>query len=410
MYGLVCLSSLLALWSGERYCEEKERRYLIPFIGACFLGFLSDYSFILLFPYIITVLFSRKMHFKKMLGITFILLITIWLMAWGSRVNFQVSSYSVYFWHLFNDMPIIARELGAVLFNFWFEETLLVAFLLLLVALWIDLKSNDTGKYRNKHDRGILYSILVGFITLIILDIFILNETLRMRVAAPIVLVVLIFLIFKCKEINILDLNINRNRMVLAIICAAFIVICVSPIFWRDLRSRRFLMILTPFVLFFISLTFERKVIESISILLFIAGLMYIFSYRISRYYPPPAYNSEAPVIYQDVFCYSSQYIKFWRKKPDEPFIFDQSGFKKRCKICRIGKNTFDFSKYEQIRVIARYNYNPRRFIPSDFILVSKTEYLTWLDRFEFKYMTPFYPARQATFLYSRVEASQSGF
>lgn len=404
MWGLLCLSSLLLLWSGEKYLENRERRHVAFFLGACILGFLSDYSFILLVPYIGIVLFSRRHSFKKLLISFFCLLIIGWMTTWYLHVIYGGLSFHGYVWHLFNDIMRTSRELMTVLFNFWFDETLLVALLLLLVAMFFDLKSKSSSEqYKNQYSKEALYSILAGLCMLVTLNLLIAHSSLRMWVGAPIVLLVLLLLFLKGKEIDVLDLRVDRNRIILAVIGAVLIILCVSPIFWRNLKYQRFLLILSPFILLLVFRICDKRVINTISMVLIVSGLIYVLSNRVSDYYPAPLYNKEMPVIFQNEFSYSTQYIRDWKVTQEEPYIIDQSSFQKYCKICTMGKSDIDFSGHDWVSIVAFYKYDASPILPSDFVLVEKTENLTWLDRMQFKYLTPLHPGRQATFIYKKV-------
>ena len=65
MWGLVCLASLLLVWSGEKYVKARTRKNAIVFGIVAIFGFVSDYGFVLLIPYMIIVIFSNSQYLER---------------------------------------------------------------------------------------------------------------------------------------------------------------------------------------------------------------------------------------------------------------------------------------------------------------------------------------------------------
>jgi hypothetical protein len=325
-------------------------------------------------------------------------------------VIFKGMSYDLLIWNIFFDLTKICYELGTVLFNFSFEETFLASLFLFLFAMIYGLKSNNEGRQKNQDNKDSVHWVVVVFILLIVLNGLISHEILRVRYAAFIMLLLLIIAFFKNRSMHILNLDIVKNRMIVSIIGAILILLWVSPLFWRDLKNQRFVLILFPFLLFFVYQVFSQKVVRTISVILAISGLIYISSTRVSNGYPPPSYGKDIPVIFQNEFAYSNQYFKQRKDVPNDPYLIDKTKFEKFCKICKMGKKNIDFAKYNEIWIVGSYDFDPAPFLPSDHKLVSKIEHLTWLDRLQFQFMTPLHHARHrhTTSIYRRTEISQS--
>lgn len=400
MWGLVCLCSLVLLQFGEKYLEKRKFRYLFFFMGTVILGFFADYNFILLIPYIFIVLFSQRKYFNRVLIISFILLITGWFATLGTRINF-LNSTSLFFWKIFYDLTLMGRELGSILFNFGFTETLLTAFMIFLIAIWFDLRSGNSEAAANATHRNYLYLILAAGIIFIPLNVLNSDETLRMVFAAPVIVLLFLLLFLQARKIHISNLNITVNRLIVAMAGASMIILSVSPVFWKNLKSQRFLLILYPFILLFVFRVCSRKVLHTVSVILIISGVFYVFSNRVSDYYPSPYVKEGSPVLYQSEYGFSTQYL---RKKnvSDEPF-FIQTYFDDYCKICTMGKDDIDFSGYNGFRFVGRNQFKPGSLIPPGFHPVKRIENLTLFDHIQFKYLTPLHPAYWVTFFYERI-------
>jgi hypothetical protein len=402
MYGLVCLSSLLLLQYGEKYFEERKRRYLLLLMGVIVLGFFADYNFILLVPYVFIVLFSKRKYFNKFVIISFILLIVGCFTTLGIENKFS-NLTSNYLYEFFYDLTLMGRELGSVIFNFWFAETILGAFIILLLAmLLLDLKPWKDFAPSNKTNRHYLYPCLTTSIMFIPLNVLISDDRLRMIFAAPIIFSLLVFLSFQSHRIHILDLSIEINRMIITVAGACLIILCISPIFRRPLIDHRFLLILYPFLLIIFFRMFSRKALNIVSIILAISGIIYLFSDSLSDYYQPHSLGGEGLIIFEDEFSMSTQYIKSQKETWEDPYLI-QPTFKKNCRVCAMGRKSIDFSKYDDFRLIGRDKFKPESFIPPNFILAQKIDNLTLLDRIQFKYLTPLHPVYMATYYYKKI-------
>jgi len=401
MWGLLCLSSLLLLWAGEKYHKTRQQRYFVALCGISVLGFFSDYNFILLLPYILLVIFSHKTFFNKILFPLFLIcLIITWATSTYLSIESKENNITWLFYSIFNDIIKINFELGKVFFNFWFVEFFLLSFLALSFFYYFVYKLNDY-----KIDRN-LYGISIAiFIFLISLQVFIRNDFLRLRHAALIIIGLMIILSCKIKITDIFYVNHDKNRLFLSIFGGLAILLSISPFFWRDLVNSRFLQLFLPLLLLFVYLKSHRTILYLISIIFSISGVFYIFSTGVSEWYPPPSV-SERNVIFQNVRSYSTQYLSSRKENVVRPYIIDTTGFKKSCRLCNIATKSFEVNRSDKISVIGYHDWDHKKYIPDGFEIIRKNVNLTWLDKLQFKYLTPIYPRRFATFEYQKVKTS----
>jgi hypothetical protein len=404
MWGLLCLSSLLLLWSGEKYRKKTEPRHLAAFCGISVLGFFSDYSFILLIPYIMIIIFFRKLFFfRKVFPFFLISLVIAWLTSTYLSVESRENNIIWLSHSIFSDIPKIIFELGKVFFNFWFLELFLLSLLVLGLSYFFVYKLSN---YKiNGNFCGINIAL---FILLISLHVFIQNDLIRIRHVALIIVGLMIFLFCKIKVTDVFCVNLDKNRLSLSIFGGLLILLSVSPFFWRDLADSRFLQVFLPLLLLFVYLKTHRTILYLISVIFSISGLLYIFSTGVSEWYPPPSV-SESNVIFQDVHSYSTQFLCSKKGNVISPYIIDATKFKKFCNVCSIATKKFQVNRCDKIWIIGHHDWYHKNFIPDGFKLLRKDVNLTWLDKLQFKYLTPLYPKRFAIFEYRRTKTNYHG-
>lgn len=373
MWGLVCLFSLLLLWSGERYIKDQKGKYLLFFLGSCVLGFISDYSFIVLSPYIVIILFWRNPCLKHFLYINSILLVSTFILLMYRKMNINGTGITSFFYSLFYDSILIVLKTINTIFNFWFVEPLLIALLIFVVLFSLEIMA------RNNLVKG---KILV----------------------VPFVYLSAIISFFKEKLIRLFDVNRDFNRFLITIMGAWLIILLVNPIFWTGIIRKRVLTILCPFILYIIFRNFNKKALYVIASVLFCSGLIFVSSNRIAGIYPSGSFDEDIPIIYENEWAYATQYLRSHKKQIHGPFIIDYSSFKKRCWICRMGTENIPFHEFDIFWVVWQSRSDPRKFIPGDFILTNKIDAnLTWLDQLQFKYLTPLPKTKFSIFEYKRI-------
>jgi hypothetical protein len=397
MWGLLCLSSLLLLWAGEKYHKKRQQRYIVALCGISVIGLLSDYNFILLFPYILVVIFSHKTFFNKILFPSFLIcLIITWTTSTYLSIKTKENSITWFFYSIFNDILKINFELGHVFFNFWFVELFLLSFLALILVYYFVYKLNG---YKIDHN---LYSVsITTFIFLISSHYLIRNDFLRLRHAVLIIIGLMIILSCKIKITDIFYVNRDKNRLFLSIFGGLLILLSISPFFWRDLINSRFLQLLLPFLLLFVYLKSHRTVLYSISIIFVTSGVLYIFSEGVSDWYPP-ASVSERNVIFQNVPSYSTQFLRSKKENVARPYIIDTTEFKRSCRVCNIATKSLEVSGSDKILAIGYHDWDHKKYIPEGYEIIKKNDNLTWLDKLQFKYLTPIHSKRFAIFEYQK--------
>ena len=372
MWGLICLSSFLLIWSVEAYYKNQKRRYFILFIGSCILGFLSDYSFILLSLYFVFMLFQRKSYLRYLVYLYFtVLLISIFLVLSRSAL-IKEASIGFVLYDQIRGLGLIILKTINVLFNFWFVELILIS--------------------------GLIFGLLT------LLEIFGRNNSNESILKFPFNYISSLLSFFKNKLKHIFDLSHDYNRVLLTVIGAWLIILTVNQIFWTGIIRKRFLTILIPFLLFIIIRYFHKHALNILAIVLLCSGLIFTSSNRVAGIYPPQSFDRDLPIIYENEWAYATQYLKRPKSLHAIPFIADYSSFYRRCRLCRMGTDNIQFDKYHQIWVLWSNWSKPDKFIPADFKKAQEgLPNFTWLDKLQFKYLTPLSKTQYLVFKYSKI-------
>ena len=355
MWGLVCLAALLLFYTGEKYYNTSNKKYLLGFLGVIIFGFLSDYIFILLTPYIFIILFKNKPKIKRFLIFSFLFL--LWFLAlYKSFFKSDNQTIITYLNSLSINTAKLFIKLTNILFNFWFVElfslSLLTFLLLLILKIRKDVKAGNI--------KISLSSILRIFST-----------------------------------------DNVKGRLIVTIICALLIILAANQIFWRPLINKKYLYIICPYMLLLLFFIFDRKSLQIISLFLIISGLIYTASNRIVEWYAPDAFESEIPVIWENEFVYATQYLKIDRNKSASPLIKDFSNMDIYCKLCRMGTDEIPYENYSTFLYVAEKKKNDPVF--NGFALKYKKDIkYTWLDKLFFKYLTPIPKTTFRIFEYQR--------
>ena len=373
MFGLVCLSSLLLLWSGEKYCENPKPKNLLIFIGICILGFISDYSFILLSMYFIIVLFWRIPFLKKFSPVFLVFIFILSVLTIYRKSDIQHTGIAHLFYVLFRDLFQVISKTWNVLFNFWFIEPLLIASLI--------------------------------FMVLMILEIFNQSHRKDINIIGPVKYLFILVSFLKDKIKNIFNVNRDYIRFLLTFLGAWLIILAVNQFFWTGIIRKRFLTIFCPYLIYLIFTYCNKRTLNILTIIFLCSGVIYISSNRVAGVYPPPSFNDKIPIIYQNEWAYTTQYLSKHREPPENPFIFDFTSFNERCILCKMGTNDIPFDSLDSFLVIWNNDSDPQNYIPPEFSMIEQGKpNFTWMDHIEFKYLTPLPKTTYLRYKFKRIQ------
>jgi len=394
MWGLVCLFSLLFVHTGEQYLRTRSAMTLSVFLGIGFLGILSDYSFILLFPYVLTVLWLHKPRVKVFL----LSLVAVWLIS--TCFFLIVKGHDIN--HLLYSLGIaptrIAHEIWLLLSKFWFYEPFLLALLVVLISFWSSLKKKGRHLSDTTGDHNPFVAMMVAlFAILIVIDLGERYGILRVRHVVPIVLSVffLVLIFMRAKMSNATEGEADMNRLTVGIAGGVFVLLSANSFFWRNLIEARFLTILLPFLLLLIYRKFSLVQLYIMSGILIISGLLYVSSNGVSDFFPPPAFKDDSSIVFQDVHAYANQYLRSNKSASPNPFMIDLLLFQRYCKVCRMGTDSIPYNNFDTFWIVGRRTFDPSKVVPENFVLTETRDAgLTWSDKLQLKYFTPIYPLR----------------
>ena len=393
MWGLVCLASLLLLWSGENYVRERTRRNAIVFAGIAIFGFVSDYDFILLIPYVIIVIFSNSQYSERTKRLGFWVTISVCLLS-ASALGFTEGwSYPVYF--LVSSILKLPFETANLFFNFWFIETFLLSLAVLAFAhylCWYKAYRQDGIHW------GIREDVFAVVILLIAMEVLFQYSFLKVRYAGPVVIALIILFYCRTQKLGIFFFSDDKNRLSLAFVAGVLLLLALSPFSRRNLEEGRFLIVLLPFLLVLIYTTFHRTALLTVSVLLSVSGLLYVTSNGISDYFPPKSLEGHHPTAYESVFAYSDRYLRSHEVRGAKPYFTDIRPFAIFCRVCEMGTDKIPYDELDSLTVVAWSDWKPTT-IPSRFVCSKQDAYgLSWTDRFQFRYFHPIYPRHFSTY------------
>ncbi len=388
MWGLVCLIALLLLLAGERFRHRPSRRSLALFLLAFFLGLLADYLFITLFPFVLIVLFARTRCFRQMawslgavIGCGWLAAVTLYLKRGGK-------SLGGFTFTLLSGLSGILHATGVAVLNFWFEEPLIIAVLLILIACLLHLR----GPFAARQPGGRTpYQAMIVSGLLILPPYLIKIDLLRMRYAVPMMLLPLTLLLGKSCQRKLINLDTFNGRAVASILSIFASIIAIHPLFRRELVEPRFLCVALPFVLLLLVSNYDRFVLGAVSLGLLVSGLLYLFSSGVSDYYPPCRVSQNMPVVFQDEYAYATQYFGAYRAGSGQPPLFIEPKFDLYCRVCRMGSSGTPYGKFDRFALVADAHY-PFSSLPADYSLANQSDCsLRPLDRFLLRHFTAVY-------------------
>jgi hypothetical protein len=391
MWGLVLLLSLFLITSGERYKEQKSWGGLIAIIVISILGLLSDYSFIMLSVYLLMVLTEIRLRPKAVFFASSALIAVMAVLSYTMNIH---TTHDI-FYKLLRAPAKIAYEMVHTIFNYRFQEPLVLSLLIVWIALLIMRIKKRTILEGEHTNANALFFVLSVLTILTSMDCLIRSDILRVRDALPFLIGILIGSYYSMRTQSFHSwCNLNDCiRLSISIICAFAILISVNSLFWRDLIDARFLIVLLPFILLILYRYLAPRPLRIISMILMFTGILYITSNAVSDFVPPPAIKHKIPVIFQYVNAYSTQYLTVDKIINRVPFIIDFSHYYKNCKTCVMGTDKISYEHYDSLWVVGSYDWNPSSILPKEFALAkSCANNYTWSDRVQFEYLTPITP------------------
>ena len=402
MYGLVCLSSVLLLRFGEEYCENPRPKYLISIAFSCILGFLSDYNFILLMPYVLLVLSSEKRYKKRIMFYLMVFSILCWLISGLVSIAIQKQPLIDYFNTAISDISMTAYNLGNMLIDFAFKEVFILALSIVGIVIFLTARKKIFKPFQMQK-KPISTSLQLAIFLLVSVLLGVLAAFQYIQIRYAIIIALLIVILRNFKEITLFNSDPVKERLFFSLFSGIFILLSISPYLWRDLRSTRFLYIFIPSVMYLILMIFDKKALIAFSIVSIVSGIFWLQSYRLAGGYLPPAVDEKTPVIFQDAHAYSTHYLKNDHISAI-PLFFEQKSFRFYCKICTMGTRDIDYKKYKAFRVVGTYDFDIASNIPKGFKLVKKENYLSWLDELQFQYLTPLLIWRYSIFEFEALD------
>ena len=386
MWGFVALAALLTFNFGERWIRHKSKSNLFFLLLAIVFGFLVDFNFILILPYVIIIFLHKKVIIKKnLLIILFIMFILILFSIYFGNIRDDISIKFMFFSFL-DSILRLNFEILNLIFNFWFEETFFISLFLFILFLL-----HSKAKHKSNTDRNFAcnlpFKIVLSMVLLLIFKYLLSYDLIRIRYLYMLIFIIFFYFILKGKIY--LNLQQLQTRMACSILGANLLILIINPWFWRDLIDNRFLIVLLPFFFLIILLSFRKQTLNLMSGLIIISGILYSNSTAINDYFTPnPSPDFDEPIVYQDIFTYSTDYFK--NDPTYSPYIIDKTGFEKYCRICEMGNDNIPFESFNSFVLLSRYYDEQMPTIPKKFRLY-RTQYACFsdLDKFQLKYFTP---------------------
>ena len=399
MWGLVCLAGVIALWFGERYIREGNVANMAGLLLTCCGGLMSDYNFVLLFPYVFIVIMSRW-RIRSCAQSVILILATLLVLSL-CFIGIRKSDFLHSIYYLPGSIMKISFETTNMIFNFWFLEPFLFCFSVLCVVYYFNRKQNPENS-GNLGKIDLMSTLILAIFGCVVLEAAARYTDLRVRHVAPLVVLVVVAAILKVKK-SFAFSKASQIAMASQGVVGALLLLLIFNLFaWRDLRDARFVAILFPFIVLIGYAKSSRVALKVVSLVFLVSGILFVSSNGLGDYFPPPTIEKRTAVIYEDVFSYANQYMRKARGVSDEPKFLSMYPFKKYCRRCWMGTEFSEAGKDTTINIVGWYNFaNFSRYAVSNCTLKAKRDMsLTWSDRFQFSHFIPIYPRRFSLFEY----------
>ena len=391
MWGLVCLFSAISLLAGEKYISTNNVKFLAILATACTFGYFSDYSFVLLMPYIFLVLTYRFFPLFQ-IKILYAILLPFLFLSMGLRafIDFDKGfKYAAYSWayHYPMSIPKLSWELTQAVIPFVFIEPFLITALFIALITY----GNKYANGNNSSPANAKDSIRVVIFIMIFVLVEGLNLLLSVQVRYILLLIASIsFLFIVLIRNSFQNKSFSQKRISHAILAGLIILLTVSPFFWRDLRNSRYLAVLLPIIFLWIVFHFDRKPVLRFSFVMIASSILYLSSKVLSDYLPPSGLPYGPTYVYENHAAYADYYFHQYPNLDKQPLIIDMSFLDKYCSICKMGTEVSDRDYFDSIYLVARDNYDINSFLKLHNLKIMNVKDigLSTTDRFQLKYFT----------------------
>lgn len=232
------------------------------------------------------------------------------------------------------------------------------------------------------------------------------NEILRLRFI-PILIVAWVGLsIWKRKYIFREDDSRNIWHMY-TITCGILIVLCANSIFSADLTKIRFVQILIPFMLILLYRNATKRVLQLVTGIFFVSGILYIHSNMIGWWYAPSVVKVDHPIVYENEYAYSTQYFYERNEVEPKPVFLGDTGFEKWCRVCEMGSVGTISNTDERIGIISQYGRDMKSVIPESMKLIRSELLISRTDEYFLARLHPIENRLYQLSVYARVHPSQ---
>jgi len=371
MWGITCMFAAAVLWQGEEYIRDRKPINLFFLNFFILAGLLSDYSTILIIPYVFLVILSRKNTIKPITYLLIFSLLVLYLFSLFYVASHTDDFYTSLFYNFFKNITQASEQLYVMIFNWGFNEIQYISiFLILGTLLFYNFKKNKTP---GTNFVSAYFLLTFVFFILVLLELLIQSDIVRVRSSVLIIFLISIPVLRVIKDFPKHDFQNQTIRIFISIVAAFLILFIVTPFFWENLVDARFLTILLPFMIFLIFKEFPRPILNFLAILLIISGLFFVYSDRIENFYTAPAIKANETTIYQDAGAYATQYLKYESHSGPTPYFLDLSAFQRSCRVCQMGTTDIPFETIRDFYLIGRNKLKYNQYIPVFFNLVSIT-------------------------------------
>lgn len=396
MWGLVSLVSLLTVIVGRQLQRRFSARGLITLLALLAVGFTADYSFLLLLPFAAIACLPhgrRGVILAHLVPAAAGIILLFFRWHHTMKIGSPLDGLSLLFYDIFQ-----ACTTGSLLlFNFWFEETLLAALAVFLLCL-----GRDIGR-----GAAVRWAGLAALSFFFVSGTLVRTGLLRVRFAWVPLLACLLFAVWHRRRYPFFDHRDTGDHCLAGLACGLAPLLAVNQHFWTGLVQIRFLLVLFPLLLVYLARRLPPTALRGMALIMICSGLVYTASNGVFLYYPPATVSGPGPVVFSDVYSWANQYFHTDPEARQQPWIIDPSNFETSCRVCRMGAERVPWEQFEEVRVVGPANRDPREAVPGGFRLIDREIHLSALDDLQFALLHPIYSQRYTVSRFQRAEPAK---